>query len=744
VIQLGIGQDIPSVNHSHTNESKTATSQAQGNHDGAKSTRNNESSESLEKERARNSAMESQLQEMKRRCTEQAEQLTRQNNDIRRMQEKQESDLRGDLQQLSLECTKSRDMLEKEKKESDKLAAECNQLEKLLKTERKKNVLISNQLEEMARGYSTADGIIDDEKQSLRMSVHRVTSVLRTLREELQKERLLSANIRDRLPSKIKDLYSAETIASLTMKINELERDNRANSSLQNEYRKVKEEHENMAAELKMSKTLRPFFEFEEKEDSLQKKKEAELRTYLRLMSLNYVENAEQLKRETKRVKVLTVERNDLEQKLTNELKRNTLIYNQLEKMARGYVHVDTIIDFERYSVKESTNALASVFDVLEAEVIREYPQLISMKDALAKGHNPFKRDWNKTEFETIQALKKTVGELEKTIANQNKTIDQIKTDRDKFAVMLKAKTSETSFLQSALSDGRKQDRSKEQDKKIATLTDDLTLLQNKYKCVYNDLVDIQTEILLKPNEETSKDNVAPPEMSQDRIIDVEEDSEIKALQYKLSEKENECDKLYVALERHERRIKVAKKMIQAEKNRHRAMTKEIDAKNAVIDRIEKQASRHLDELQGAKEMLAQEKEGNVAAFEIFQTLDSEKPAVTPDTLRSTTTGENSSEGLDDSAVSAALKAQFQSAELVRQLQEDNLRLRQLIGDKVGSGGEWRELDSLDGTSLSDFSFAQMPSFLSSSRPASRQVNREITIPETSMNESGEEDEALF
>ena len=88
-------------------------------------------------------------------------------------------------------------------------------------------------------------------------------------------------------------------------------------------------------------------------------------------------------------------------------------------------------------------------------------------------------------------------------------------------------------------------------------------------------------------------------------------------LKKQLGAKDQECESLQHQLEKerngpHQRKLKVAKRMIQAEKNRFRALQKEIEAKDLIMKRMEEQLGQHNVELDKVKEELEVEKEKRV------------------------------------------------------------------------------------------------------------------------------------
>ena len=145
--------------------------------------------------------------------------------------------------------------------------------------------------------------------------------------------------------------------------------------------------------------------------------------------------------------------------------------------------------------------------------------------------------------------------------------------------------------------------------------------------------------------------------------------------------------------------------MIKAEKERHKAILKEVGAKNIIIGRIEKQSEQYLKELQSTKEALEVEKEKKTTHSgrelqELHKQLVEERKALKNEKedmrsmlriekgkIKSLTMRLSALEGSAEggAAASRALKEQFENHEEIRQLAEKNAKLQLTVEEKAGT-----------------------------------------------------------
>ena len=169
-------------------------------------------------------------------------------------------------------------------------------------------------------------------------------------------------------------------------------------------------------------------------------------------------------------------------------------------------------------------------------------------------------------------------------------------------------------------------------------------------------------------------------------------------IEEKLAAKEKECVNITGELEKEkngvvQRKLKVAKKMIHAEKKRYRAILKEVEAKDLIISRVEKQAEQYFKALETVKTTLEDERIKNKshstqALQELHRELETERKAVKADkeelrsklqkekaTVKALTTRINALEGSAnerEKGASVALKKQHEMNEMVKELQDQN------------------------------------------------------------------------
>jgi len=616
-------------------------------------------------------------------------------NDMLSFHDEKKGELSDELKIMSCQYVQSMERLDREKAKSSRLSRELDAIDSRLKEETKKNVAVANQLEEMARGFVDTDEMLEVEKDL----VKNLSLMLADLRDELVDEKSKS----EELSSGLKDAND-----SSRQKSDEVLKLSGLTSSLNCDLESVKKTLGKALNKLKsLTKKLK---------DSEQK----------------YINSEELLGKEQTSVAKLTAE-------LENANKACSTLTADLAKVTLEVEDRNAKLSELSKQIQEKQESLSEINELLEnertinASVTKEnIGRITTLSDelgTLTKVHN--------VQRQMFEPLESKLSDLQ----NEYK-----KMERD-----FKEKKEESSEVASSLCEERDDLKEKLlfQEESVASLTAELSSLEHKQTMLFDNLVDTESKLqkAQSANEDSSAElgrkdtdfkaikNMLKEEISEkdlrlkeeeektrsfseklvetdkkcnsmySNLVSIEEkllgkEEASRILKNKLSEKEKECKTLSLSLDREksgpvQRKLKVAKKMIQAEKDRHRAILKEVEAKNLIINRIEKQAEECLNDLGNTKTELQLEKEKKATHSgralqdlhrqlgderktvrkekeELRSMLQSEKATVKSLTMRVTALEGSNTDGAE---LSQVLKREHEDSEEVRMLTAQNKKL---------------------------------------------------------------------
>jgi chromosome segregation ATPase len=616
-------------------------------------------------------------------------------NEMLDFQNSKGNELSAELKIMSYHYVQSMEKLAEESAKTENLLRELDTIEGKLKDQMKQNTVVASQLEKMARGYIDTDGMLEKE----RSDVEDLTSKLNIIRVELAEER-----------SKSEEL--ATDLEATTMSLRKGTDDNLkltgVASSSSSELASVKKT---------LAKSLT-------KVKSLSKK--------LKESQALCTKTEDELKKEQEQRSVLETELGEAKEKNISNLADLTAVKTKLNEDAKAYSVIST-------QLKEKTTA----HDAIDAALRKERADY----EKAVEGGN-----------EENVSLSTQLKSLQEDYSNQKDLAAALKTDLnatreqcDHLNATVRKKTEESTSLQKILATEKEEfaEKRTEQDETIFALTNELESLETKHTALFDNLVETEsklqttkeslenTKILLERKEAefepiekmlkeeislkdealkrgqekshelstqlvemNKKNNVLHSTLAgtEQRVIKTEEQSQ--SLQNELMEYQRKCKKLSLTLDRErngpaQRKLKVAKRMIRAEKDRYLAVLNEIEAKNLIIGRIENQSETYKSGLMATKNELKIEKEKKATHSgralqdlhkqlederknvkkekeQLRTTLKAEKSKVKSLTMR-LSAAEGSSEGATE--VSRALKTQYDTSEQVRMLTEKNEEL---------------------------------------------------------------------
>jgi chromosome segregation ATPase len=616
-------------------------------------------------------------------------------NDMLSFHDEKKGELSNELKIMSCQYVQSMEILDSEKAKSSRLSKELDDIESKLKKETKKNVTVANQLEEMARGFVDTDELLEverrlvknqssmladlrdelvDEKsksEELSIGLKDVTGTLRERSDEVLKLSGLTSSLNCDLESVKKTLgKSLHKVKSLTKKLQdseqkcinteellgkelksvakltaELENSDKACSTLTADLAKV-----TLEVEERNTKLSELYKQIEEKQESLSEINE--------LLENERTVNASVTKKNIGRITVLSDELSAL--KTENNVQRNVLEPLESEHSDLQAEHKRLDRDFKE-KIEESSKVvsfLSEERDDLKEKLLFQEESVASLTAELSSLEHK-----QTMLFDNLVDTESKLQKAKSFIEDSNVKLERKDTDFKAIEIMLKEEVSDKDL------------RLKEEEEKTRSNSKKLFETDKKCNSMYSNLVSIE-----------------------EKLLGTEEASRI--LKNKLSEKEKECKTLSLSLDREkngpvQRKLKVAKKMIQAEKNRHCAILKEVEAKNLIINRIEKQAEAYSNDLENTKIELQLEKEKKAthsgrALQDLHRQLEEERKTVRKEkeelrsmlrsekaTVKSLTMRVTGLEGsnTDGAELSQVLKRQHEGSEQVRMLTSQNEKL---------------------------------------------------------------------
>lgn len=612
-------------------------------------------------------------------------------NEMLDFQNSKASELSNELRLMSYQYVKSIEKLGADNLKSEKLSRELDRVEEKLKTSIRKNVVISNQLEEMARGYIETDELLEKEKEDHRLLAEKFKAVEEDFAKETSRTKELTMDMK-------KTTMLLQESTEETLKLTGL------CTALSTEASSVKK---TLAKALAKVKSI-----------TKKQKESEELR----------VEAEGKVKKEQEYVSQLEIESQSANEK--NEALLQDLNDKKIELGDIQAAHSSLTVEYQ-----ENITAYDSIVETLKKE-----------------------RSATQCAADTIASMRQEVNILQEQISSQNLIatrlkldLQNIKDERDCLLATVKEKNEEYAAVKGILETEQDEYRESkiEYEETMATLSSELESLEKKHAGLFDNLVDTEaklqvaeetlenTSVLLEkknaefgPIENMLREEISSKEdelkkyrseirevnkkcsiansdlaNSEERALKLQEHSQL--LQNDLLDYKQKCKKASLSLERQkngpvQRKLKVAKRMIKAEKDRYQAILKEIEAKNLIIGRIENQSKLHKSQLQETQHELKAEKENKVtysgrALQDLRKQLEDERKIVKKEkeALRSKLQGERSkvksltlrvavAEGSSEGGaeISQVLKEQHTNNEQVRVLTEQNDHLLEIVKDK--------------------------------------------------------------
>ena len=613
-------------------------------------------------------------------------------NEMLSFQDEKGAELSNELKLMSCQYVNSMDKADQLRATSSRLTKELDAIETRLKEELKKNVLVTNQLEEMARGFIDTDAMLGNE----RATVKRLSSMLTDLRDEFADEKSNS----EQLASDLND-----TNQSLTENKNEVLKLSSLTTSLNVDLDSVKKTLAKALHKVKsLTNGLKESVEKRTKTEELLKTEQesvARLTAALQESNIAYSDLSNDLVKATieaeegstemselsreidikkeslAKISALLVEERSVNESTTKgHFDRITALSDELSPLKEEFITQGKILTLRESNLsdlnekctrlenqlkektKESCNGRSERDDLKEKVIFQEdtVTSLTSELSSLEQKHSMLFGNLVETESK-LQSANKALEESNSQLERKDAEFEAIEN-------MFKEEIAE------------KDVRLKEEQDNASSFSTQLLDKNQKHNSIYSNLVSVEEKLLKK--EEASKN-----------------------LMNRLSEKEKECKTLTLSLDREkngtvQRKLKVAKKMIKAEKDRHQAILKEVEAKNIIIGRIETQSQTYLDELGTTKKEMQEVKEKKAthsarALQDLHRQLDDERKNIRTEkedlrsmlrreklTAKSLTMRINALEGSNETGakVSQALKKEHEDKEQVRQLATHNETLK--------------------------------------------------------------------
>ena len=617
--------------------------------------------------------------------------------------EKQKAqDFSNELKIMSVQYVENLEKLEAEEAKNDTLVKAIDEAEAKLDTTTKKAANTNNDLEEMAKGFIETDDLLNKEGEitsrlstainSLNVQLHNehtkskalAEEVLileksdKTNKDELSKLKTLTKSLSDQLTAVENNLAlevekSTELSKSLKQTQTELEISGATVEDTQKTNKKLASE----AAKFKLQSTS---LQNDLNEITSNWKKDQETSAQISKQLQEQTDAFIKLKAKTMQ------EKNQSHEIFQEEEKKLKTLSTDLEGMIARCKTQDELITELQETLKVSTEKVEQLSEQLgRTEEIKT--ELEDTLEAERAENNENFQDhvekFNQTSRELTEAEKKNTILFNNLLDTEEKLRD-VNEALNVAKMQLETKDDEFRPLEDMLRqeiEAREKSLQEEQEKNIL-LTSQNVDMNKQCNEMHTSLVAAEERLLaLQQASNELKNQIAA------------KDQESKNLQISLEKEQNGP---------HQRKIKVAKKMIQAEKTRYKALHKEVEAKDLMIKRVEEQSSKLEGELQDAKDELEIEREKHashskralqdmhkqlederkymrIEKEKLAQKLKAEKAQVKSLSIRLKTLERSTGE----TDVSNALKEHHQVEEKARVLMEENEQLKNIIDEKT-------------------------------------------------------------
>lgn len=627
-------------------------------------------------------------------------------NEMLGFQDEKGHELSDELKLMSYQYVESIENLDRERAKTSRLSKDLDGFEQQLKEQMKRNISITNKLEELSRGYIK----IDNMHQMAREKNGRQTNTIESLKNELERGKDNTHHLTKQLNI---------TTESLTLKTEEALKLTNVVACLHTEFASVKTSLEEALSSVKSLEqkyadseaicgNVTKKLEYEEEKTSKLRAELADAAQKIIVLS-NDLEASERCldeanshiqhlsKENTEQKTILEETKSFLEKERGDNRTSTEENLSKIASLSRKLSALQTESESQKGALKSTQSDLS----VMKGECT-------ALKEALSEKNSENERilstlDSERESFkeksafqqETIESLQKELSSMETrhsslfdSLVETESKLQIIRDELENAKFQLTTKDAEFKPVENMLKEEimSKEKSLKEEQEKSTSLSTQLLDASKKLSVMHASLV---------AAEERAHEN---------------EEHSIKIAR-ELSEKEKECKVLSLNLEKEkngpmQRKLKVAKKMIQAEKDRHHAILREVDAKNLIIERIERQSETFSQQLNEVKKQLEDERSNKKthsarALQQLYKQLEDERKTMRceKDDLRSmlqkekdTTKSliervkilEGSSEiSENEKELSNALKEQHENKLQVRNLLDENGKLKIIISQQL-------------------------------------------------------------
>lgn len=539
-------------------------------------------------------------------------------DDLCKMNEKC-NDYKEGMKFMSIDYVRSVEELNQLREKFSKYARHMDNVEKRFREEVKERSKLSKQLEKLSHAYVVTDNMLEQEKVKTKDLQERLAKVTQDLESEVKKSNRLGLDleltsnslessrqqasqlkaVNEDLISEVQELKSGLTqaivkVKNLSQKGMELETNL---VTTMNDLKTEQEKNVNITSELKSLENRN--------EELTQNLQSTEIDLHNTRVTLNGV--TDELN-----------EKSHLVEKLSKGLEDERFLHDQSvkekdEKIRSLSVQIEIIpslqgkiscLEDESANLRDSLEKIESDYSTLEQNFEQEKEETeitLNDKDELISS---LRKDYKSLEsrYSTVfDSLVETEDKLQQTRENLNETNLLLEKRNAEFAPI------ETMLRQEIAKANRNLSMEKEKSLNLSRQLEEATFANS----TANEKLNASSERI---------------SMLEDQLLNVER---------QLKNQESMCKDLNAQLddERNnplQKKLKVAKKMIQAEKDRYRAVLSQIDDQNEIIIRVEDELKRYQKELKITKEKLKSEKNEKVfhssnVLQELYKDLEEER-----------------------------------------------------------------------------------------------------------------------
>ncbi len=619
--------------------------------------------------------------------------------------EKQKAeDFSLELKIMSVQYVQNLEKLEAEESKNETLVKKLDEVEAKLNVVTKKAATTNRDLEEMAKGFIETDDLLSKEGEiSSQMSIainkinvqlHNERAKSKALEEEVvtlrksdNKNRDEATKLKNRSKSLTDELVTLKknlskevsTVAELSKSLKQTEKAREVSEAKVEETQNTNKKLASEAAKFKLQSTA-----LQNELDDVTKRWMGEKDLAEKVAAQLQEQTDAYIKLKARS----TQEKNQSEEMFQEEERKIQTLTANFEGMVEKCKDQEELIHELRATLETNTERLTLLAGELERteEIKTELEDTLEAeREENSENFQEQVDKYNLTSRELLEAEKKNALLFNNLVEIEDK-LNRTKEELDVAMMQLESKDDEFRPIENMLREeikARNKSLEEEQAKNVK-LSGQNVEINKRCNQMYSNLV-----------------------AAEERVLEMEQIS--NELKNKIVTKDQDNKNLQLSLEKeqngpHQRKLKVAKKMIQAEKTRYRALQKEIETKDLMIKRIEGQASKLGDELKEARDQLEMEKENNashskralqdmhrqlenerkdmkVEKEKLMQKVKAEKAQVKSLSIRLKSL-ERSTGGTD---ISNVLKEQHEVEEKARILMEENEKLKDAIDEKTRS-----------------------------------------------------------